>query len=111
MNHSLDKTLRAIGEDYAEKISPTSRLYVEVDIGEKATQLGFSATAKRYRKVLAVVPVKQAENGMKVRIDGRTFINYSQLKSGVVIPGHVIKNSTLSHDQYLPRESMVLNFT
>jgi hypothetical protein len=26
---------------------------------------------------------------MKVRIDGRTFVNYAQYDSGIVVPGYV----------------------
>lgn len=110
MNDSLDNTLRAIGEAYAEKISRNSRFYIEVDIGKKAQQLGFSVVGDKYRKVLAVVPVKQAEIGMNVRIDGRTFVNYGQLKSGIAVPKHVIRKSRLHYDKYVPKESMILNF-
>jgi hypothetical protein len=67
--------------------------------------------AQQYRKVLAVVPVKQARRGMKVRIDGRTFVNYGQLPSGVAIPGYVIQRSSLSYKTFIPNDSMILNFT
>lgn len=110
MNDSLDITLREIGKDYESKINPSSRFYLEVDIGEKAEQLGFSKMGKKYKKVLAVVPLKQAQKGMKVRIDGRTFVNYGQLTSGVAIPGHVMKQSQLNYKSYVPWDSMILNF-
>lgn len=110
MNESLDITLKEIGKDYESIISPSSRFYLEVDIGQKAEQLGFSKMGKKYKKVLAVVPVKQAQRGMKVRIDGRTFVNYGQLDSGVAIPGHVIKKSNLVYENYVPWDSMILNF-
>ena len=102
MDNRLDKTLSAIGDAFADKISPSSRHYLEVDIGTKATDLGFSEIGKRYRRVLAIVPVRQAQKGMKVRIDGRTFVNYGQLESGVVIPGHVVRHSGLPHARYIP---------
>jgi hypothetical protein len=111
MDRHLDNTLRAIGNDYADKISRNSRFYAEVDIGKKGQLLGYRDIEERYNKVLAVVPLKKAARGMKVRIDGRTFVNYGQLSSGVVIPGHVIKRSSLSHKPYRANDNMILNFT
>jgi len=110
MQNQLDQTLGAIGKDFENQIETSSRFYVEVDIGRRAGKLGFSDTAKKYRTVLAVVPLKQALNGMKVRIDGRTFVNYGQLDSGVVVPARVAKESRLPHRLYEPRGSMILNF-
>ena len=110
MEHQLDRTLKAISADWAPKISTGSRNYIEVDIGEKGQKLGFSRIGKKYRKVLAVVPLKNYEKGMKVRIDGRTFVDYAQLESGVAIPGHVVKESRLSHKAFQPNDSMILNF-
>lgn len=111
MDKHLDETLRAISNDYVNKISQASRFYVEVDIGKRGQRLGFPDVKKRYDKVLAVVPLKKAERGMKVRIDGRTFVNYGQLSSGVAIPGHVVKRSSLSYKPYRANDSMILNFT
>lgn len=110
MNDHLDETLNTISSEYAFKISRSSRHYVEVDIGEKAQNLGFTDIGMKYRKVLAVVPLKEAEKGMKVRIDGRTFVNYGQLESGVAVPGYVVKRSKLPYKTFVPNESMILNF-
>lgn len=110
MDRHLDETLKAISSDYADKISRASRNYVEVDIGKKGQHLGFLDIERRYDKVLAVVPLKNTEKGMKVRIDGRTFVNYGQLASGVAIPGHVAKHISLSYKPYKANDSMILNF-
>lgn len=110
MYDPLDQTLKSIEDAYAGKIEGGSRFYVEVDIGEEADRMGFSDIARKYRKVLAVVPIREAERGMKVRIDGRTFVNYGQLKSGVAIPGRVVKQSKRSFSTYVPNDSMILNF-
>lgn len=110
MTDLLDETLNTISDEFAGQISETSRFYVEVDIGEKAETLGFSDIGKRYRKVLAVVPLKRAQPGMKVRIDGRTFVNYGQLASGVAVPGHVADKSGLKFKTFVPNDSMILNF-
>ena len=110
MDNHLDNTLIIIGRDYESQIAGSSRFYVEVDIGRRAGQLGYSDVQRKYSKVLAVVPVKQALHGMKVRIDGRTFVDYGQLESGIAVPGHVVKNSRLPHREYTPNDSMILNF-
>ena len=111
MDSHLDLTLTAISEDYAGRISGASRFYLEVDIGRKGRQLGYPDIGRKFDKVLAVVPLKQAARGMKVRIDGRTFVNYGQLPSGVAIPGHVASQSSLSFSAYKANDSMILNFT
>lgn len=111
MSDQLDQTLKAIEDAYEDNIKGNSRLYVEVDIGAQAEKMGFSDIARRYRKVLAVVPLKEAERGMKVRIDGRTFVDYGQLKSGVAIPGRVVRQSNRSFKHYMPNDSMILNFS
>jgi hypothetical protein len=51
------------------------------------------------------------KEGMKVRIDGRTFVNYAQFDSGVVVPGFVARQAGMKHRTYEPLDSMVLNFT
>ena len=111
MRDSLDKTLATIGEQYANQISTSSRHYLEVDIGRQAQHLGFADVGEKYRKVLAVVPLKKAQEGMKVRIDGRTFVNYGQLASGIAVPHYVVQKSKLSYRSYVPNDSMILNFT
>jgi hypothetical protein len=48
---------------------------------------------------------------MKVRIDGRTFVNYAQFESGVVVPDYVARDAGLSYKTFIPKDSMILNFT
>ncbi len=110
MTKNLDLTLKAIEDSYAGKIEGSSRFYVEVDIGAQAEEMGFSDVARRYRKVLAIVPLREAERGMKVRIDGRTFIDYGQLASGVAIPGRAVRQSSRNYKIFIPNDSMILNF-
>ena len=110
MSNNLDLTLKAIEDSYASKIEGSSRFYVEVDIGAQAEEMGFPDVAKRYRKVLAIVPLREAERGMKVRIDGRTFIDYGQLASGVAIPGRAVRHSRRNYKTFIPNDSMILNF-
>jgi hypothetical protein len=110
MSNELGEVLTKIGEDYKEDISSESRFYVEVDIGEKAEDLGYSDLKEAYHNVNAVVPLKKSAKGMTVRIDGRTFVNYVQLESGIAIPGYVAKEVSLPYKTYEPNDSMVLSF-
>ena len=110
MDKDLDKTLKAIGADWEDKIYSGSRYYIEVDIGKKGTRWGIRRSRKNTAKCWRWFPLKDVESGMKVRIDGRTFINYAQLASGVAIPGHVIKKAILDYKAFVANDSMILNF-
>jgi hypothetical protein len=48
---------------------------------------------------------------MRVRVDGRTFVNYAQFESGVVVPGYVAQKARLPFQPYTANDSMILNFT
>ena len=106
----LDKVLTKIGEEYKEDISSDSRYYVEVDVGKKAGELGFDDLKDAYHAVNAIVPLRTAAKGMTVRIDGRTFVTYAQLESGIAIPGYIAKEVGLPHETYEPNDSMILSF-
>jgi len=110
MNNDLDAVLQHISETFQAEILPTSRNYREVDIGKRAEMLGFPDLAQTYRSVNAVVPVKEPVDGMKVLVDGRTFVNYRQFDSGIVVPGYVAEASGLTHHPFAAHDSMVLNF-
>jgi len=110
MNNMLDLILKHIAEGFQADIAEGSRNYVEVDIGKQAGILGFSDLAKMYKSINAVVPVKEPVEGMKVLVDGRTFVNYRQFDSGIVVPGYVAEASGLPHRPFVANDSMVLNF-
>ena len=105
----LDDVIEKIGETYRQDISAGSRFYVEVNIGKQAGALGHRDIQQKYRDAFAVVPLKQAVPGMKVRIDGRTFVNYAQFESGVAIPGYVARDTGLSYKTFIANDSMILN--
>jgi hypothetical protein len=107
---NLDKVLTKIGEEYKEDILSDSRYYVEVDIGKKAEELGFSDLNGDYHDVYAIVPTRTPAKGMTVRIDGRTFVNYGQLESGIAVPGYVAKYVSLPYKTFEPNHSMILSF-
>ena len=58
----------------------------------------------------AIIPLKKPVGGMKVRIDGRTFVNYAQYDTGVVVPGYGAKEAGLPFETFIPNDSMILNF-
>ena len=105
----LDDVIDKIGERYKNDIAEGSRFYVEVNIGKQAEMLGYQEIQQKYRDTFAVVPLKQAVPGMKVRIDGRTFVNYAQFESGIAIPGYVVKDTGLAFKTFVPNDSMILN--
>ena len=72
--------------------------------------LGFAEGGGCYRDTYAIVPLKQTVNGMKVRIDGRTFVNYAQFESGIVVPNYVAGQADLPYKAYVAKDSMICNF-
>lgn len=105
----LDVVLEKIGETYRDDIQGGSRFYLEVNIGRQARTLGYGDISEKFRDAYAVVPIKQAVPGMKVRIDGRTFVNYAQFDSGIAVPGYVAKDAGLAFKAFIPNDSMILN--
>ena len=110
MTEKLSEVLTKIGEDYRENIRNDSRHYLEISIAKKAAELGFSEAGEQYKNVCAIVPLKRPGSGMKVRIDGRTFVNYAQFESGIVVPNYVARNVDLPHRAYIAKDSMICNF-
>jgi hypothetical protein len=111
MNTELREVLTKIGEEFEEEISDDSKMYLEVDIGKEAEKLGYSDLKEKYRGMEAVVPLKHTIDGMKVMIDGRTFVDYAQLETGVVIPGHIAREASLPSKHYEAPESIVRVFS
>ncbi|MFH2043822.1 MAG: hypothetical protein ABIK92_01590 [Pseudomonadota bacterium] len=110
MENNLKKILTLIGEEYKDKIFADSGYYLEVDIGKQAEKLGYDDLKNKYQRVGIVVPIKMPEAGMKVMIDGRTFVRYAQFDSGIASPEYIAKEAEMAYKPYVPKESMVLNF-
>ena len=110
MDDHLNKVLASIGDEFREAISNSSRYYREVDIGKRAEKLGYTDVGSRYRGIYAIVPLHQPVSGMKVRIDGRTFVDYAQFESGVVVAGYVAREAGLPYKTFVANESMIRNF-
>ncbi len=109
MKRHLNEVLESIAKEYDDNILHGSRHYLEVDIGKHAQVLGYSELEEKYGKVYAIVPLKHPINGMKVRIDGRTFVNYAQYDSGIVVPGYMADEDVQPYKPYIPNNSMILN--
>ena len=110
MNKDLAQVVNTIADDFKDEILTGSRFYLEVNIGEQAKKYGNSELGRKYHDKYAIVPLKQPVNGMKVRIDGRTFVNYAQFDSGVVVPNFIAREAGLSYKTFIPHDSMVCNF-
>jgi len=110
MDKKLADVLLKIGDEFRDEISMDSRFYLEVDIGKQAAKCGHSELEEKYRNTFAVVPLKFPMRGMKVRVDGRTFVNYAQYECGVVVPNYVAGDAGLSYKTFVPKNSMILNF-
>ena len=110
MANSLDRVIMEIGKEFKGKISGNARHYLEVNIGKKSEILGFYDLQQKFQNVYAIVPLKHPIKGMKVRVDGRTFKDYSQFVSGIAVPGYMARQSKLPSKAYKPQNSMILNF-
>ena len=110
MNRNLSKVLGSIADEYRNDVLYGARDYIEIDIGKRAEALGYPELKQRYNQVNAIVPIKHPEEGMRVRIDGRTFVNYARYDAGIAVPGYVAKDAGIQHETFVPNEHMILNF-
>lgn len=110
MKNNLNAVLNKIEEEYRDIIQADGRNYLEVSISQKASELGFPEIEKCYKNVFAIVPLQHPVKGMKVRIDGRTFVKYHQFDSGVAVPNYVSEQAELAYRPYAAQHSMICNF-
>lgn len=111
MNDLLNHVIESIGEEFRDDIQRGARNYLEVSIGRQAGKLGFSKLKEKYENTFAVVPLKGARKGMKVRIDGRTFVDYAEHESGVAVPGYLARETGRRYPTFVPNDSMICNFS
>jgi hypothetical protein len=111
MNPKLNDIIDRIGEEFDGHIEPGARNYLEVSIGRQAEKMGYPDLVDAYRNAFAIVPLKAPQRGMKVRIDGRTFVNYAEYPSGIAVPGYVAKAAGSRFKTFVPNDSMICNFT
>ena len=110
MNHLLDQLLEHVEKTYGSKMQRGARHYMEVNLAEEARRLGFADLGEQYKTACAIVPLNAPQQGMKVRIDGRTFVNYAECDSGMAIPGYLAKASSRKFRPFVPNDSMICNF-
>ena len=111
MDNRLIHILNVIGEKYKGSIQKGSRHYLEVSIGKHAERLGHADLKEKYQNTYAIIPLSVPQKGMKVRVDGRTFINYAEHRSGIAIPGYLARKTGSSFKKYMPNDSMICNFS
>jgi len=109
MSSNLLKVLDHIGTTYQAMIDETSRHYIEISVGRAAGELGYPDVQHQYENNYVVIPIKTPVPGMKVRIDGRTFVNYCKHPSGFAVPGYIAKAAGMPCKVFLPNDSMILN--
>lgn len=110
MKDKISEILSRIEEEYETRTKRGSRHYLEVSIGEQAARLGYVDLKEKYENTYAIVPLKFPQKGMKVRIDGRTFVNYAECQSGIAIPVYLARETGRSYKAFIPNNSMICNF-
>ncbi|WP_300464907.1 hypothetical protein [Desulfobacula sp.] len=110
MNEQLKTVLEYIKNEYSSKALTGARNYLNVNIGKVALNLGFTALHDAYADREVIVSLKDPVPGMKVRIDGRTFVNYAEYSDGFAVPSHIAKKAGLPIKPYIANDSMILNF-
>jgi hypothetical protein len=110
MNNRIDELLEHLEKIHVGKIQPGSRNYMEVNLAEYALKYGFIEIGETYKTACAIIPLKEPQPGMKVRIDGRTFVNYAEYDSGMAVPGYLAKASSRKFRTFVPNDSMICNF-
>ena len=110
MDKRLDELLDGIENRYRHKMAPGARHYMEVSLADEARNLGYADLAACYRTASAIIPLKRPQDGMKVRIDGRTFVNYAEYDSGMAVPGYLAHAVGRRHRTFIPQDSMICNF-
>jgi len=111
MDDRLKGVIEDIYSEFRDKIQKGARHYMEVSVGEHASKLGYQDLGERFIKTFAVIPLKDPQEGMKVRIDGRTFINYAEFDSGIAVPGYLAREAGKKYRTFVPQDSMICNFT
>ncbi|MFO7716114.1 hypothetical protein [Desulfosarcina sp.] len=110
MDNQLNELLQDIELEYGDRIQRGARNYLEISLAERARKMGYGELSETYKTACAIVPLKDPQRGMKVRIDGRTFVNYAEHDSGIAVPGHLTETSARNYRTFVPNDSMICNF-
>lgn len=108
--NNISEIIRNISDRYSDRINDMGNHYLEVNIGREAERMGLTDLPDPIRSADVVVPLKEPAPGMKVMIDGRTFVDYARFDSGLAAPEYVARAAGLPFTPYAAPVSMVLNF-
>lgn len=109
MSNPLKQILDHIGQAYKSVIEIDSEHYMEVSLARTAQALGYEQLRAQYKDAYAMVPLKAPVPGMKVRIDGRSFVHYCRHPSGFAVPGYIAKDAGMRCRAFVPGDSLILN--
>ncbi len=110
MDKDLKTVMKKISADYKSLISSDSIYFLDLSLSKIAEEMGYPNLSKTYSTSEVVIPLKRLLPGMKVMIDGRTFINYAQIDPGMIVPEYVALDAGLPYQPYRAQESMVRIF-
>ena len=110
MKNQISELLDQVEKTYGKKMERGARHYMEVGLAEQARKLGFGDLDEELGAACAIIPLKAPQAGMKVRIDGRTFVNYAEYDSGMAVPGYLARAAGKQYRTFVPQDSMICNF-
>lgn len=111
MKENIQKVLEHIRSSYRSVARKGGRHYISVNIGDIARKLGYNNIEKDVAERDVVVALKEPQPGMKVRIDGRTFVRYAEYADGFAVAEPIADKAGMSYKPYLAQNSMILNFS
>ena len=110
MDTRINELLEHVERTYGSKMQRGARHYMEVNLARHARAMGFADLGEKYKTACAIIPLNAPQQGMKVRIDGRTFVNYAEYDSGMAVPGYLAKEANRKFRTFVPNDSMICNF-
>lgn len=110
MKNNIKKILEHVHKNYRSMAHKGGRHYMSVNIGDIARKLGYNNIEKDLADRDVVVALKEPQPGMKVRIDGRTFVRYAEYADGFAVAEPIAVKAGVSYKPYLAQNSMILNF-
>ena len=107
MDERIDILLDHLEKAHGGKIQRGARHFMEVNLAGYARKLGYADLEEKYKNAYAVIPLKVPQHGIKVCIDGRTFVNYAEYDSGLAVPGYIATAFSRAFRAFVPADSMI----
>lgn len=111
MKDNLQKVLEHIRITYKSMALKGGRHYMSVNIGGIARKMGYHDIEKNVADREVIIALKEPQPGMKVRIDGRTFVRYAEYADGFAVAEPIAVKAGMRYKPYTAQNSMILNFT